>query len=462
MVEDCSRPNKFQSLLSAPHVRMYSHNERMKKAVVIKTSYLLGTLLPSLKTAAVEYVANRSRAVRDKVRKGITDITYPDEQTALITESLFDPHFRKQCRFGPSKQEVALKVTESLQAKKPIQLVGLMFTRKNICPLKRNGGDESIVDFAEILSFTHLNAFSALISEFHPYGVTYTVLSEGTRFMNAFQLCEPAVRLYQQRIHRWIEFLELDHMRLLDYEIFLSRHLSLEGQARRRSEYEKALELYQQLMLPIFDPCNMQQTLQQAIERDPVIDARNSRNNFVPLWDSIKNSLPYPELQKYARERGVEYDRLYRDFFADITARRTNNSEEKLRCQILETSWRAAMEHNARVMGDTKASLDVGALIDPHAFRTSINPKPGSHLGIYAMRETTSRVQPWHGTAFIGNDGVGRLTSTVLSKLEIESAYGIPVYVDKLNESTFCYVNDQIAELLRNEALPVFNVSTRV
>jgi len=66
-----------------------------------------------------------------------------------------------------------------------------MFTRKNICPLKRGLGNESTVDLAEIASLIHLNNFASLIASFYPYGCRFIILSEGLRFLRAFNLCYP-------------------------------------------------------------------------------------------------------------------------------------------------------------------------------------------------------------------------------------------------------------------------------
>jgi hypothetical protein len=205
----------------------------------------------------------------------------------------------------------------------------------------------------------------------------------------------------------------------------------------------------------------MDVTLEKAITSDPILDAHNSRNNFVPLWDSIKNSLDYPAIAALARERGIEYTTLYQKLFRSLLTPQIDPEEEQLRQSILQESWNAAIEHNARVLRDMRVGIDVATMLSKNAFRATINPKPGSpNLGIYSVRETTSRVQPWHGTAYLRTDNQERLLPTVLSKLEIESRDGIPVCIDTRHDHPFFYVDSTAASLIQTKEI-VFNMSTR-
>ena len=139
-----------------------------------------------------------------------------------------------------------------------------------------------------------------------------------------------------------------------------------------------------------------------------------------------------------------------------------NPREESLRLQMINKSWKAAIEHNAQELGDAKANIDVTELIGESGLRTTINPKPGRYLGLYTIRETTSRVQPWHGTGFLETDHSGNLVATVLSKLELESMSAVPIYIDRDNDQPFCYATEATANRLVYSKKLNFNMSTRL
>jgi pyoverdine/dityrosine biosynthesis protein Dit1 len=129
-----------------------------------------------------------------------------------------------------------------------------MFTRKNICPLKRGLGDESTFDLAEIASLIHLNNFASLIASFYPHGCRFIILSEGLRFLKAFNLCYPYVRLYQKRLKDIVKKFNLNNLEIYDFEDFLFFHLSAKEIKQREENYQKAKEIYEKKNWPIFNP----------------------------------------------------------------------------------------------------------------------------------------------------------------------------------------------------------------
>jgi hypothetical protein len=176
---------------------------------------------------------------------------------------------------------------------------------------------------------------------------------------------------------------------------------------------------------------NFDQSIKNIIVHDPIKDDRNRENNFIPLWKSIIHSIPYPPLRQLANSFGVEYEFLYKDvFMAIFTGKKSRYPiKDEIKEYILLRSFDKAILHNSRVLADNMAKIFVEKFIDETAFRTSINPKPGDHLGIYAIRETTSRVQPWHGKVMMYKSG-NKIRYTCLTRLEIEGENNaIPVYV---------------------------------
>lgn len=452
-------PNKLLKLISSSNIKLYSRQERHNLALIVNSKRIYKQLLPAILAAAEKHIITRTEAV---VKRASKSPISENIETKRIVEALFDSHFRKQRHKGSSKEEVTKKIISISNSRKPINLVGLMFTRKNICPLRRCGGDESLTDLGEVVSLVHLNSLATLLDKFYPWGVRFTILSEGKRYSKAFDYKLEKAITYQNNLREWIKKLNLKYLSIYDYEDFLREKLSLRESKIRQNSYKRALKIYNDLMLTVLDPMSMEPTLRKAVILDPKNDPTNPENNFVPLWRSILNSLPYPALQKYAEDLGMEYDKIYLDMIKNLFSPRQNPKEESLRKQIINKSWNATIEHNAQELGDAETNIDVARLIGENALRTTINPKPGTYLGIYTIRETTSCVQPWHGTGFLETDHSGRLVATVLSKLELESMLSIPIYINKDNDQPFCYATRKAAGILINSEELVFNMSTRL
>lgn len=452
-------PNKFLRLIFSPNSRLYSKQERHSKAVIVNAECIYKKLIFAILAGAEDHIKIRAESV---TRHAFLSSRLKNTNINLVVEALSDSHFRIQRNKGLSKEEIAKKVTAAYWSQEPINLVGLMFTRKNICPLKRGGGDESLTDLAEVISLVHLNSFAALINKFYHWGVKFIILSEGKRYLKTFEYTLNNAIAYQKNLQKLIDLLQLKHLFLYDYEDFLQKKLTPYDLKIRHDKYLKALDIYQKRMLPILDPMNMELTLKKAVLLDPKNDPQNPEKNFVPLWRSILNSLPYFQLQAYAKVKGEEYDHMYLDMIRSLFIPKESEIEESLRKHIIEKSWHAAIEHNACEMGDNEAKIEVDKLISSNAFRTTINPKPGSQLGIYTLRETTSRIQPWHGIGFLETDRSGRLVAIALSKLELESNCAIPIYIDKDNNQPFCYATKDAALILQTSTNFTFNMSTRL
>jgi len=450
-------PNKFLRLICSPTSSLYSKQERHKSAVYLESSYIWKKLVPAISTGAKNHVLSRAVAATQRALKYSPNPT-PQQ---LVVETLLDSHYRRQRNKGLDRNAIAKIVDAAYSEKKQLNLVGLMFTRKNICPLKRQGNCESQVDLAEIASLIHLNSFASLINKFYPWGVRYYILSEGKRYARTFDYTEAMAEEYQRNLQKVIDELDLGHISLIDYEDFLTDKLSAAELAKRRANYNVALKLYQERMLSIFNPDDFENSLRRAVELDPKDDPGNLEKNFVPVFRSILNSLPYPKLKAYADLQNSEYDQTYLEAFRLLFTPYKQASLKKLAKYILQKAWLATIEHNAQELADSMSAIKVENLIGNHTFRTTINPKSGSQLGIYTMKETTSRIQPWHGSCLLEVDGLGRLTPTILSKLELESKLYIPIYYKSDKLVPLCYGTKEAVSVLTTTAEPSFNMSTR-
>lgn len=198
--------NKLIHLISSPFIKLYSRKEREGKACVIDADKIYKQLLPAITNGADKHVKLRIEAVKRRADKStLTDQTKVNQ----IVEALDDSHFRKQKSKGPTKIEIANKLKHADFNNNVLNLFGLMFTRKNICPLRRGGGDEASTDLAEVISLTNLNSFSALVNHFYPHVVKYSILSEGKLLSKAFDYSSEKAVAYQDNILNWIEILNL-------------------------------------------------------------------------------------------------------------------------------------------------------------------------------------------------------------------------------------------------------------
>ncbi len=416
--------NKFFDLVLNDNIKHYSENQ------INDITYNLQS--KNYQNLIKNISLNFDNIVKKRV-ENIKRISLNQDKITLITNALFDSNFRKQRHFGPTKKNVREKIEHGLKLKKPLIFIGLMFTRKNVCLLKTGTNKENAVDLAEVISLANLNAWMKVIDYFYPFGVKYLILSEGRRFIDAFDLCLPLVKSYQIKLKKLIKDLGLNYLELDDFEEFIEKKLSNKDKTKRMKCYLEALQTYKKNVGPNLPWHKIDDHLIKAIKNDPIKDKRNPANNFVPLWKSIIHSLPYAFVVDYCYKNSYPCSDFYREMFQYIF----KNQKSKFRItreiceQVLNYSWNKAIYHNARVLGDNLANILPEKLIDYGiTFRTSINPKPGDHLGIFAIRETTSRVQPWHGKIFFYKKGE-KNKYTCLTRLEIEGRYqGIPVRKD--------------------------------
>lgn len=99
--------NKFQALIENNDINLYQDNELKKIGFYLNKKYLKNIFFPSLITASNKHLISRIEANEKKVNKNNQVINYIID---ITTEALFDSNFRKQIHYGPTKNEVAIKV----------------------------------------------------------------------------------------------------------------------------------------------------------------------------------------------------------------------------------------------------------------------------------------------------------------------------------------------------------------
>src|SRR3989344_5908761 len=121
--------NKLLKLIFSSNVRLYSQQKRRNLAVIVSSKRIYKQLLPAILAGTKKHLATRSEAV---IRRADHSSVSGTRDTLRVVEALFDSHFRKQRNLGPTKVEIEKKINSLNKKQKPIALVGLMFTRKNI------------------------------------------------------------------------------------------------------------------------------------------------------------------------------------------------------------------------------------------------------------------------------------------------------------------------------------------
>ncbi|MCS7093178.1 MAG: L-tyrosine/L-tryptophan isonitrile synthase family protein [Patescibacteria group bacterium] len=402
--------NKFDLLLKKVNPKEYLNLIKKNDSLNQESlSYLETTILKSFNQLSERFI--------EKIKK--KNLNY-NEATAL---AIYHYPFRKQKIKGPSYNQVLEKVINSFRERRPIFFVGLMFTRKNICYLKTEAANESELDLAEIISFYNLNTYCRVVGHFYPFGCQFIILSEGKRFLEAFDLCLPYLLSYQKKLQNLIKEKKLTHLKIIDYEDFLELFIPEKKKTLRKMMIEEAKKKYEKLYR-FLDLEDIKKTEKSLVDADPIVDQENAENNFVPLWRSIRNSLPYHQITYFSRELGLEPIEVYMEIMKKFEQKLSDPKWEKLRKEIVVYSFKKAIIHNIGVLADRKAKIFPEKFISPYAFRVSINPKPGDHLGFSLIRETTSRVQPWHGKlVFYTKKNSHRLNTTCLTSLEARTNF---------------------------------------
>src|SRR3989304_7825634 len=201
--------NRLLELALSPMINLYSKDYRVKVGKIINKERITESLIPAIIKGSRKHVESRKNAIANRFSNKISD----NKNLLFTIEALSDSHFRKQRNKGISSDELSQKVLMAHYNKEPINLVGLMFTRKNISPLRRNDGDESLTDLAEVASLIHLNSFAELIDKFYPWGVHFIILSEGKRFKDVFDYTLESTTNYQNNLKEWIKTLGLKFMK---------------------------------------------------------------------------------------------------------------------------------------------------------------------------------------------------------------------------------------------------------
>ena len=172
-----------------------------------------------------------------------------------------------------------------------INLAANMLPCKLPSPLKSRG---EIPDFSEISILCRLGEITGVVNALTAEAgrsdikAVFNIAHDGTFFMDSLFYPEKIPTAYRQNIAWWIDTLGFsDRIASRQYTDLLDDPSVFEMKARFVQSRQEAREILDRSLDSIFDPKDMQTTLERAIQRDPFPDATNPEGRFVPLLKSV-------------------------------------------------------------------------------------------------------------------------------------------------------------------------------
>lgn len=443
-------------------LELYDDKQFSAKLVTISGNAVSGCLLPGLLRTSKAFARNRvnaarRRAVGNSARYGL-DSPRNLGLAELITEVMFDRQFRRGPRQTCSRLALCGKVARQIATGSPIEMVIPALPYKLSCPLKTRGQLPDLAEVNFILGLYEIvAAIEVLYGEARPdlQGpmAKFTVISDGSRFNRLVNEPDAVVEAYRGELARWVRRLQLDgYIELLDYQTLLRSRLPKVVRDAKETVRQRALHQYNQAMWPIFDPCNMPETLRAAAQIDPDPEQDNPEGRFVSLLKSLVFTASYLSLERFRSLSAERFCALYRELtghifepFVMLSApelRRlaeeamrgggfpcTPGAKEHLRQAMLREVWSATIDYIAEIKSDRELDSDPITTCLPDHVRWTIHAKPGQ-LGLLTPAALGKPVQAWAGAAVFKRAGQGGIRLCTLPVLALEGAGAIPVQSD--------------------------------
>ncbi|MCW8469923.1 isocyanide synthase family protein [Fluoribacter gormanii] len=459
---------------------LYSAQEFSKKTLSVSSKLILERLLPLLMEASDKFVLERVSAAKTRLKKNYKKygINTPQDigLAEKLTEVMFDRQFLKGSKSNVSRLILVNKIKELVAKQKPIKMIIPALPYKSSSPLKSRG---SMPDLSEISFLLGLVEIAKTIDFIYRQEVavpdqcmaSFTIICDGRRFNSFLNEADETIQHYQDYLNWWIKKLGLiNYLEIMDYQYVISNYLPQKMQLEKAAIRENVRAFYSNLMLPLLNPYDMVETMNQAIKSDPEPETSNPEGRYIPLFKSLMYIVNYKELAHYACLYGKNYVDLYseltRNLFEPYTKLTDNDlfqielflaknqSEstptplkllEYLRQSMLNEAWVATINYLAEIRSDRDLLLEPISVCFPDHIRWTIHAKPGQ-LAVLTNTALGDPIQPWHG--------VSVFMRTKHNKIKL---YTLPVLLLEGNNATPVTVEDKENELGLNEQ-PLFYV----
>lgn len=464
------------------NLNLYSLAEFSQKAVALDLNTVKEQLIPVILKTSEQFIRERAAAAKTRARKNFKEYGLSDANQVglaeLITEVMFDRQFLKGSKSNYPRLNLAKKINEIITKQKPLKMVIPALPYKTSSPLKSRG---AMPDFAEInflLALAEIVKTITLIykeycSNEQRQMIGFTVVSDGSRFNHFLNEPSQTLSAYKEQLHYWLEILQISkEIEIIDYQKLISTDLPSAIYLKKNIIREQVRELYTQLMLPLLDPYDIQQTINKAIKVDPEPESSSLEGRFIPLFKSLLYIVHYKTLSEYADLYGENYVHLYAELSKHIFVPYTVltpevkdkveqyvvhfNKEknfpraslmEYLRQSMLKETWVAAINYIAEIRSDRDLAQEpVSTCLSDH-IRWTIHAKSGQ-LAILTTTAFGDPVQPWHGAGVFKLTRNNKIKLYTLPILALEGIGAVPVIMKNeqnyINQPLF-YIDPEIS-----------------
>lgn len=316
-------------------------------------------------------------------------------RTEIAAEFLNSNSVRK----GPAEYFPREQVRAALSEKSanvPLRLVLPSYSIKTLRYLKTNTSGPGS---AEMFGLLNLMRITKALQHILNRACKFIILSDGLRFQKALGHSIKEVKFYQDSLYQLITALKLEKwIELHDYENYLQSVLDREAITTRTRLYHETVEQYRRLMLPVFNPSEVDESFARMVAIDPDFDDNNpyGEGRFVALFRSLLFSINITDILSDAEDPAE----LERALFSDIFNTRDAHLGKR-RSAIIFQALHASIEYMARIKMDRVVPDNITKAI-PSAIRCTIHPKPGQ-LALISVNQRT-RIEPWHGVGYLKKD----------------------------------------------------------
>jgi len=444
-----------------PALRLYGGHCFRDRLLRIEQSQVIDGLVPILTSASGRFCEERANAAGVRAQERWQEYEHDDASAVgaseRITEALLDKEFS---RSGARHNERALlnqRIKETIRARRPIDMVIPALPFKISSPLKSRGPLPDLGEANFLLSLYEIVKTVEIIyrAEWPDHTgplARFTIVADGFRFNDAVNTSSAEIRSYQDELLRWTKLLKLgDYIRIVDYRSLLQEGLPPEIWSSKQAILQQARTGYSQALWPIFNPDDMDTTLQAAIDAELDPEHGNPEGRFVSLLKSLVYTMNYRSLQDLRDLSDEARASLYRELTAhifhpytvdalvegvDTSSGRasspaptlTAGQKEALRRAMLNEVWTAAISYIAEIKSDRDLGEDPILTCLPGYLRWTIHAKQGQ-IAISTPPILGVSVQAWAGSAVFRPTSRGKVRLCSLPVLLLESMDAIPVTV---------------------------------
>lgn len=457
------------------NLMLYSPIDFAQRALTISANLINERLIPSLLATSEQFIVKRASAAKIRARKNFKEYGCSAQEqvgiSEIITEAMFDRQFLKGPKSNCSRLILSKKIKALVEKQEPIKMVIPALPYKSSSPLKSRGIMPDLSEINFLLGLSEIVKTIALIYQeemktSNKIMAKFTVISDGSRFNAFLNESNEAIKAYQDKLRWWIVKLNIfNYVEIVDYQFVIENYLSKELYLEKKIIKDKVYRQYTELMIPLFEPCNIAKMISRAIELDPDPEACNLEGRFIPLFKSLIYIVRYKSLIKYAQLNGDQYEPLYAELIRNIFVPYTELKEgelalieefianpqqnikpeqiqcyEYLRQTMLYEAWQATINYIAEIRSDRDLDFDPIGFCFVNYIRWTIHAKSGQ-MAILITTANGDPIQAWHGAGVFKLTKNNKIKIYTLPTLLLEGEGATPVII--ANDGVECIINDQ-------------------